>query len=77
MSYGTTPADSEIDALLRAEPPAAGATLSGWVALAEWTKPDGDRMLVLMGKPDASLLQMKSYLHAGLLNMVWKVCGEP
>jgi hypothetical protein len=33
-------------------------------------------MLVLMGKPEASLLEMKAYLHSGLLNMVWKVYGE-
>jgi hypothetical protein len=31
----------------------------------------------LMGKPEASLLQMKAYLHSGLLQMVWKVYGEP
>jgi len=75
--YGTTSADGEIDAVLRSEPPVEGATLSGWVALAEWTKPGGEVMLVLMGKPQASLLAMKGYLHSGLLNMVWRVYGEP
>jgi hypothetical protein len=75
--YGTSSADGEIDAVLRSEPPVEGATLSGWVALCEWTKPGGESMLVLMGKPDASLLQMKAYLHSGLLKMVWKVYGEP
>ena len=54
-----------------------GARLSGWVALAEWMTPSGERMLVLMGKPQASLLQMKSYMHSGLLNLVWNVYGEP
>jgi hypothetical protein len=71
--YGTSSADGEIDAVLRSEPPVDGASLSGWVALAEWTKPDGERMLVLLGKPEAGLLQMKSYLHSGLLNMVWSL----
>jgi hypothetical protein len=74
--YGTSPADGEIDAVLRSEPPVEGATLDGWVALSEWTQPGGESMLVLMGKPDASLLQMKVYLHSGLLKMVWKVYGD-
>lgn len=75
--YGTSSADGEIDAVLRSEPPMEGATLSGWVALAEWITPGEERMLVLMGKPEASLLQMKAYLHSGLLKMVWMVHGEP
>src|SRR5947209_4455392 len=75
--YGTSSADSEIDAVLRSEPPADGASLTGWVALVEWKKCDGETMLVLMGKPEVSLLQMKAYLHSGLLKMVWKVYGEP
>ena len=74
--YGTSSTDGEVDAVLRSEPPMEGATLSGWVALAEWLTPSGERRLVLMGKPEASLLQMKSYLHSGLLNMVWKVYGK-
>ncbi len=76
-AYGTSSADDEIDAVLRSEPPVDGATLDGWVALCEWKKPGGEPMLVLMGKPAASLLQMKAYLHTGLLKMVWKVYGEP
>ncbi len=75
--YGTSSADREIDAVLRSEPPVDGATLADWVALAEWTKPGGEPTLVLMGKPEASLLQMKAYLHTGLLKMVWRVYGEP
>ncbi len=63
--------------MLRAEPPTDGATLNGWVALAEWLTPAGERMLVLMGKPEASLLRMKSYMHSGLLNMVWRNYGGP
>jgi hypothetical protein len=39
--------------------------------------PGGERMLLLMGKPEASLLQMKAYLHSRLLSMVWKVYGQP
>ena len=76
-AYGTTSVDGEIDAMLRSEPPAGGAALQGWVALTEWMKPGGETMLVLLGKPEASLLQMKAYLHSGLLKMVWKVYGEP
>jgi hypothetical protein len=75
--YGTSSADEGVDAVLRSEPPTEGATLDGWVALSEWMTPRGERMLVLMGKPEASLLRMKAYLHSGLLNMVWKVYGEP
>ena len=76
-AYGTTSVDGQIDTVLRSEPPAEGATLDGWVAMKEWTKPGGETTLVLLGKPAASLLQMKAYLHIGLLNMVWKVYGEP
>ena len=75
--YGTSSADGEIDAVLRQEPPVEGATLNGWVALSEWTKPGGETTLMLMGKPEASLLQMKAYMHSGILNMVWRVYGDP
>jgi hypothetical protein len=75
--YGTSSADGEIDAVLRSDPPMEGAILNGWVALAGWLTPAGERMLVLMGKPEASLLQMKSYIHSGLLNMVWERYGGP
>ena len=74
--YGTSSADGELDAVLRSEPPVDGATLNGWVALAEWAVPGGKPMLVLMGRPEASLLQMKAYLHSGILNMVWRVYGD-
>ena len=62
--------------MLRSEPPVDGATLNGWVALSEWAVPGGEPMLVLMGRPEASLLQMKAYLHSGILNMVWRVYGD-
>jgi len=75
--YGASSADGEVDAVLRSEPPVAGATLDGWVALAEWTMPAGEPTLMLMGRPEASLLQMKAYLHSGLLNMVWRVYENP
>jgi hypothetical protein len=75
--YGTSSADGEIDAVLRSEPPADGAALNGWVALVEWTMPGGEPTLMLMGRPEASLLQMKAYLHSGLLNMVWRVYDDP
>lgn len=68
--------DERIDDVIRAEPPVDGASLVGWVALAEWKQPDGGELLVLFGKPEASLLQLKAYLHSGLLNMVWKVYGD-
>ena len=75
--YGTSSPEGEIDAVLRSEPPVDGAALNGWVALLEWTMPGGESMLMLMGRPEASLLQMKAYLHSGLLNMVWRVYGDP
>ncbi len=45
--YGTSSADGEVDAVLRSEPPVDGATLNGWVTLAEWAVPGGEPMLVL------------------------------
>ena len=75
-AVGPPAADERIDDVIRSQPTAEGATLVGWVALAEWQKPGGETMVVLFGKPEASLVQLKTYLHSGLLNMVWKVYGE-
>jgi hypothetical protein len=68
---GAPSAEDRIDEILRAEPPVERATLVGWTALAEWRKPGGELALVLLGRPEHSLLQLKGYLHSGLLNMVW------
>jgi hypothetical protein len=61
-----------IDAALRSEPPVEGAVLEGWVTFCEWIKPDSERILALLGKPEQNLTQLKGYVHSGLLNMVWK-----
>ncbi len=61
---------SRIGRLLRAEPPVAGSRLEGWVALAEWTTPEGERRFELLGEPDEPRTQLKGYLHGGLYRMV-------
>lgn len=77
MGPSAEPSSNErIDAVLRGEPPAPGATLEGWVAFSEWRKPDGERLLVLLGKPEENMTQLKGYVHSGLLNMVWKTYGD-
>ncbi len=76
-SYPVSSANEQIDALLGAEPPVEAATLVGWVGFSEWTKPTGERVLVLMGKPEGNIVQLKAYVHSGLLHMVWKSFGEP
>jgi hypothetical protein len=69
--------NDQIDAVLRAEPPAEGATLDGWVAFCEWRSPNGEPILILLGKPEENLTQLKGYVHSGLLSMVWKTYREP
>jgi hypothetical protein len=71
----TSSADDRIDAVLRAEPPVDGAILEGWVTFSEWRKPGGETVLLLLGKPEDSLTQLKGYVHSGLLNMVWGSTG--
>jgi hypothetical protein len=70
MSSQLQSSNDQIDAVLRAEPPVQGAMLDGWVTFCEWMKPDGERLLVLLGKPEENLTQLKGYVHSGLLNMV-------
>jgi hypothetical protein len=74
---GQLASNDQIDAVLRAEPPIEGAALDGWVAFCEWRKPDGERILVLLGRPKENLTQLKGYVHSGLLNMVWKTYEDP
>jgi hypothetical protein len=76
-SYRVSSANEQVDELLRAEPPVEGASLVGWVGFSEWSKPSGERVLVLMGKPEANIVQLKAYVHSGLLHMVWRSFGEP
>ena len=61
---------SRIGRLLTAEPPVAGARLDGWVALVEWTTPEGERRFELLGEPVGPSTQLKGYLHGGLYRMV-------
>jgi hypothetical protein len=72
---GASSADDQIDSVLRSEPPVEGATLEGWVAFSEWRKPGGETVLLLLGKPEDSLTQLKGYVHSGLLAMVWGSSG--
>ena len=73
---GAQSTDDHIDAVLRSEPPVEGATLEGWVAFSEWRKPGGETVLVLLGKPEENLVQLKGYVHSGLLNMVWGASAD-
>ena len=75
-SYVVSSANERIDELLRAEPPVEGATLDGWVGFSEWSKSTGERVLVLMGEPEGHIVQLKAYLHSGLLHMVWESFGK-
>jgi hypothetical protein len=34
-------------------------------------------VLVLLGKPEENLVQLKGYVHSGLLNMVWGASADP
>ncbi len=73
---GSRSAENQVDAVLRSEPPVQGATLQGWVAFAEWKKPGGETVLLLLGRPEENLVQLKGYVHSGLLNMVWSTSGD-
>jgi hypothetical protein len=63
--------NERIDGLLRDQPPIEGGSLEGWVAFSEWTKPDGESVLMLLGMPQENPTQLKGYVHSGLLNMAW------
>lgn len=68
MSVGPEPSSNDrIDAILRGAPPVEGGTLNGWVTFCEWTKPNGERILALLGKPEDNLTQLKGYVHSGLM----------
>ena len=62
--------ESRIGDLLRAEPPVAGTQLRGWVMLAEWVTPEGERHLERFGEPSSNSTLLKGYLHGGLYRMV-------
>jgi hypothetical protein len=47
-------------------PPKAGLVLGGWVLMAEWVEPDGQRLLSRLVSDSSSAWQVKGYLHEGL-----------
>jgi hypothetical protein len=61
---------SRMGDLLRAEPPVERAQLRGWVMLAEWLTPEGERRFERFGEPSSNSTQLKGYLHGGLYRMV-------
>jgi hypothetical protein len=58
-------ANDRIGEVLRAEPPVEGATLAGWVAFSEWKTPEGESRLILLGKPEENMTQLRATCTAG------------
>jgi hypothetical protein len=61
---------SRMGDLLRTEPPREGTRLRGWVMLAEWVTPEGERHFERFGEPSSNSTQLKGYLHGGIYRMV-------
>jgi hypothetical protein len=47
-------------------PPKAGLALGGWVLMAEWVEPDGQKLLTRLASGRTSAWQVKGLLHEGL-----------
>lgn len=47
-------------------PPKAGVALGGWVLMAEWIEPDGQKLLTRLVSGKSSAWQIKGLLHEGL-----------
>jgi hypothetical protein len=61
-----SPEQLAIDQSLGTVAPRAGVTLGGWVVMAEWVEPDGQKFLTRLVAQGTSPWQVKGYLHEGL-----------
>ncbi len=52
--------------------PRDGVSLGGWVVMAEWLEPDGQKFLTRLVAEGTSPWQVKGYLHEGL-HSTWPV----
>ena len=59
-----------LDRAISLSPPKPEVTLVGWVLMAEWAEPSGDRFLSRMLSGSTTPWQVKGYLHEGL-NTSW------
>ena len=59
-----------IDQTISAFPPNANVILTGWVVMAEWAEPSGDRFISRMLSDGSTPWQAKGYLFEGL-NGTW------
>ena len=59
-----------LDKAIALAPPKSDSRLVGWVLVAEWAEPSGDKFLSRMLCEDGTPWQVKGYLHEGL-NSSW------
>ena len=59
---------SDIHVAIQGEGPFPEARLVGWVVIAEWVTPDGEKKLARLSSEDASHWQLSGYLHEALFN---------
>jgi hypothetical protein len=63
-----SPEQMAIDRSLGTVVPRTGVTLGGWVVMAEWVEPDGQKFLTRLVSDGTSPWQVKGYLHEGLFS---------
>jgi hypothetical protein len=59
---------SDIHIAIEAQAPFPDAALTGWIVIAEWLTPDGEKKLARLNSEDASHWQVSGYLHDALFN---------
>ena len=63
-----SPEQQAIGDALETVVPRNGVTLGGWVVMAEWVEPDGQKFLTRLVAQRTSPWQVKGYLHEGLFS---------
>jgi hypothetical protein len=62
----SSPEQQHIGDCVSLVPPKPGLMLDGWVLMAEWKEPDGQRVLSRLVSDKSSAWHIKGYLHEGL-----------
>jgi hypothetical protein len=62
----SSPEQQHINDCVAVVPPKPALTLGGWVLMAEWIEPDGQRLLTRLVSDKSSAWQVKGFLHEGL-----------
>jgi len=64
-----TPPQTQIQETIAIHPPVAGASLRGWVVVADWEMVDGRQVLSRLSSPGTASWDVKGYLHEALFGL--------